>query len=70
MPHYTDGQEAREGDVVKTKDYNGKEIVGRLSGIVPGAETCNGNVDHVVLATATARHLGTIGKMELVSRPD
>lgn len=42
MPHYSDGTEAKAGDVVAGKTYNiGYPITGVVVGITPGADTCN-----------------------------
>lgn len=42
MPCYKDGTPAAEGDSVKGKPYSMPyEIVGVLTSIIPGAETCN-----------------------------
>lgn len=48
MPHYSDGTLAAVGDVVRGKGYNIKdesgelaEIVGVITTVTPGAETCN-----------------------------
>lgn len=40
--HYKNGREARIGDVVKGKGYNFKhEIIGIMTHITPGSDTCN-----------------------------
>jgi len=43
MPHYKDGTAAKEGDTVRGIPYNtgGKEVVGIITNINSGAETCN-----------------------------
>ncbi len=48
MPHYTDGTEARTGDIVRGKGYNIKdehgdlaEITGILLSVTPGSTACN-----------------------------
>lgn len=40
--HYSNGREARLGDVVKGKGYNIKhEIIGIVTHLTPGTDTCN-----------------------------
>lgn len=42
MPHYSDGQIAKLGDLVKGKPYNfPHEITGVVVGVVPDSESCN-----------------------------
>lgn len=47
MPHYSDGTEAKVGDIVRGKGYNQKdanglkEIVAIVTGITPSTATCN-----------------------------
>ncbi len=42
MPHYADGSEAKVGDVVKGTTYNRPgTVIGLLTSITPGTESCN-----------------------------
>lgn len=43
MPHYQDGTEAKNGDLVVGKTYNlhGRTIVGTVIEIIPGSDSCN-----------------------------
>ena len=43
MPHYRDGTEAQIGDLVVGTSYNrdGRTIVGQVTSITPGVESCN-----------------------------
>lgn len=46
--HYKNGREAKVGDVIVTKDYNGIVGTGVIVKANPGAETCNLTVQPVV----------------------
>ena len=43
MPHYEDGTQAKNGDLVIGKTYNlhGRTIVGTVLEIIPGSDSCN-----------------------------
>jgi acyl-[acyl carrier protein]--UDP-N-acetylglucosamine O-acyltransferase len=48
MPHYSDGTEARIGDLVKGTGYNIKrEIVGKVIQVTAGTDSCNLAVAHI-----------------------
>lgn len=42
MPHYSDGTEAKVGDLVKGQPYNTPhEVTGVVVGVIPGSDSCN-----------------------------
>jgi hypothetical protein len=42
MPHYSDGTEAKIGDLVVGKPYNvGRVVAGEVVSVTPGTESCN-----------------------------
>lgn len=60
MPHYRNGVQAMEGDLVFGKTYNlgGRFIVGTMMEIIPGPENCN---CRVAFAEVLARPDATVG---------
>jgi hypothetical protein len=42
VPHYADGTEAKNGDIVKGKPYNtAYEVTGVVVGVIPDSDACN-----------------------------
>lgn len=69
MPHYSNGEEAKVGDTVKFKTYDGKEVVGQLHSVTTGSQTCNGSVVSIVAQPTVRYDTITLGDTELVYRP-
>ncbi len=70
MPHYKDGTPAIEGDIVRGIPYNtnGKEIIGVIVAINPGADTCNCQVVFPKLIQMEETWMGDV--VRLFVRPD
>lgn len=52
MPHYSDGTEAKIGDIVRGTGYNVKhEIIGKVVNVRPG-ESCTLSIAHVGAKTS------------------
>lgn len=47
--HYKNGREAREGDPIIFKDYNGKVKSGSLHSTTVGTDTCNGQAAYAIM---------------------
>ena len=60
--HYKNGREARDGDPVIAKTWNGQIIAGVLHSICPGAQTCNGQIAYPILGGCGALSV-TIGEI-------
>ena len=61
--HYKNGREAKEGDHVITKSYNGTIVTGVLFNTNPGAETCNGSVSVIKPGGSYDLTCQTVGNM-------
>lgn len=70
MPHYRDGTEAKVGDIVKGKNWDGKTIVGRVETLSPGSTTCNMQVAHTVPALRVDYTTATVGEYDLLHRDE
>jgi hypothetical protein len=67
MPHYQDGTQAKNGDLVVGKTYNlhGRTIVGTVLEIIPGTDSCN---LRVAFADVSTRPDDVVGEHGLVYR--
>jgi len=64
VPHYSTGDEAKVGDVVRGKPYNTEhEVIGVVTGITPGSDACN-------LRVAFARRPKAYGTGPMLAFPD
>lgn len=67
MPHYRNGVQAKEGDLVFGVTYNlhGRHIVGTMLEIIPGTDSCN---CRVAFADVSTRPDATVGDTGMVYR--
>ena len=63
MPHYSDGQLAQIGDVVKGRDGGG-EIIGVVCTITPGSESCNMQVRGVARIFGEGASRGVLAALD------
>ena len=65
MPHYEDGTQAKNGDLVIGKTYNlhGRAIVGTVLEVIPGSDSCN---LRVAFADVLTRPDATVGDSGIV----
>lgn len=68
MPHYQNGDEAKVGDFVKGKSWDGKTIVGQVLSITPGSTTCNMMVSYTTMQPVATMATATIGEFDLLHR--
>ena len=63
MPHYEDGTQAKNGDLVIGKTYNlhGRTIVGTVLEIIPGSDSCNVRVAFADVLTRPDARVGDCG---------
>jgi hypothetical protein len=47
--HYKNGREAKDGDPVICKGYNGETTVGKIHSLIAGSTSCNCSVAEVVM---------------------
>lgn len=66
--HYRDGTEAKVGDFVKGKQWDGKTIVGQVTSLTPGSTSCNMNVIYTVMAPQGVSACFTVGEFDLMHR--
>jgi hypothetical protein len=61
--HFKNKREARNGDPVICRGYNGQITVGKIHSLAPGQDTCNCTVAEVVMGGVNQLTCQTVGHL-------